>query len=230
MARGTTLGALVVQLRAEIGHSTDPAVGQEKLDQLKQVLKRNQEILYDDYDWPFLRIRDADKTLSIGQRFYDFPATVNPDRVSEVMVYWGSIWVPVIFGITDSDYNNINSAVGDTSDPVQKWDWYADGSTLQFETWPMPATAGTMRFHGIRPLPPLVADADTAALDDRLIVLYSAAELRQGQKDGQAKSQLAQKRLRDLRAQGVKSAPVRIGGGYSDMQRRKPVTIRISGA
>lgn len=231
MARGTTLSALVTQLRAEIGQSTSSSVGQEFLPRLQEVLRRTQETLYDDYDWPFLFVRDADKAIVAGSRFYDFPTAVNPDRVQTVSVYWGNQWIPVGFGIDSKrEYNMYNPTLNQRNDPVLKWDWYADGATLQFEVWPVPASNVTVRFTGVRPLGALVQDGDAATLDDRLIVLYSAAELRQGQRDADMKLKLAAARLARLKGNSVKSGPVKIGGAYEAQQHRRPVTIRIAGA
>lgn len=230
MARGTTLSSLVQQLRAEVGHSVNPAVGQEKLAQLQQVLRRHQELLYDEYTWNFLRVRDADKVLAAGQRYYDFPAAINPDRVESVSVRWGNQWIPVRFGIdAEREYNVSDSGLGERTDPVERWDWHDDDGQLQFEVWPMPTGPGTIRFSGIKPLAPLVANDDRAALDDRLIVLFAAAELRQGQDDAQIKENLAARRLLKMRAHGSKAGPTRIGGDHVD-RARQPVTIRIAGA
>ena len=232
MARGVTLGALVTQLRAEISASTNAAVGQEKVAQYKQILRRTQDVLYDDNPWPFLKIRDADKTLAAGQRYYDFPSSVNPDWVTKVSVRWGNQWIPIDFGIdTEVQYNIFDSGLDNRNDPVQNWDWYTPAiGTLQFETWPIPVTAGTIRFQGYRALGPLIAESDPATLDDTLIVMFAAAELRQGQKDGKAKEAIAAKRLQDLRRHGTKSKGVTIGGGQQEARIRRSTTIRISGA
>ncbi|OFX03282.1 MAG: hypothetical protein A3E78_12160 [Alphaproteobacteria bacterium RIFCSPHIGHO2_12_FULL_63_12] len=229
MARGTTLGQLVAQLKAEIGMSASAAVGQEKIGQLQQLLRRHQELLYDTYTWPHLRVRHADKATAAGQRFYDWPAAINPDRVDGAVFRWGSLWQPVTFGIdTEIDYNQFDSGEDVRSDPVLKWDWYDDGGSLQFEVWPMPATVSTIRFSGIKALGSLTADADTADLDDRLIVLFAAAEMRAGQKDEDTKKQLASARLTRLGINAIKSGPVVIGGGEADLRRRRPLTIQIA--
>ena len=229
MARGVILSALVSKLRAEVGMSTNSAVGQEKLAQLQQLLRRHQETLYEK-DWHFLRNKKADKAVVAGSRYYDFPTTINPDRIDKVLFQWGSQWIPVAYGIdTEREYNVRDSDAGERSDPVERWDWHDDGGQLQFEVWPMPASAGTLRFVGKKALSPLIADTDAADLDDILIVLFAAAELRQGEEDAKIKETFASDRLRKLLGNSSKKGPTVIG---SDMPRqsRAPVTIRISGA
>jgi hypothetical protein len=232
MARGATLTSLVTDLRAEIGHSISPSVGQEKLGQLKRYLARHQETLYTGYDWPHMIEREGDKALAAGQRYYDFPSTVNPDRVLGVSVRWGNQWIPVNFGIdTERQYNVFDpSETGDRNDPVQNWDWYDDGGQLQFEVWPTPASAGTIRFRGVKPLSPLSANSDTADLDSNLIVLYAAAEMMQGMDGAKAKESLANDLLRRLKGNSSKRGPTGIGADHRAGRGRQPVTIRIAGA
>ena len=57
MARGTTLGILINDLRSEIGHSLEPSLGKSTRDVLVNVIQRNQRRLWDDYAWPFLRVQ-----------------------------------------------------------------------------------------------------------------------------------------------------------------------------
>src|SRR5690606_28391937 len=60
-------------------------------------------------------------------------------------------------------------------DPVQKFALRDEG---RFEAWPIPLTnGGTLRFYGRAAYQPLVNDNDQAMLDDRLIVLFTAANL-----------------------------------------------------
>lgn len=234
MARGTTLGALVTQLRAASGRNVDSTVGQDELTKLKHLLARTQEVLYDDYTWHFLNKRDADKTLAVSQRYYDFPTSLNPDRVNSSRVYtrWGDQWIPCEFGIDFRDhYNAVDSDDGIKLDPVERWDWYVDSNgDLQFEIWPIPATVGKIRFEGVSALSALVAESDKADLDDRLIVLFAASELRAGQDNHDDLLGLANARLRKLKGRAVKSGPMVIGGGYAPGPARQQTTIRIAGA
>lgn len=175
MARGTTLGNLLTQLRVTLGHTTNPAVGAEFTDNLKSALATAQNELWDDYDWPFLKVR-KDKSLNAGQRYYDFPDDLSLDGVESVHYLYGTQYLPVSQGIDPESYSAFNSDNDERSDPVQRWD-AIDTGTLQFEVWPLPATDGTLRFKGKRDLGALVAETDTADLDDRLIVLQAAVDI-----------------------------------------------------
>ena len=57
MARGTTLGILINDLRSEIGHSLQTSLGKTTRDVLINTLQRNQKRLWDDYAWSFLKVK-----------------------------------------------------------------------------------------------------------------------------------------------------------------------------
>jgi hypothetical protein len=227
MARGTQLQALVSKLRAEIGQNTNTALGLTELAELQQLLRRHQETLYDEHDWPHLRVR-ADKVMSAGQRYYDFPATLNLERIQPMAaVLWNGLWSPVHYGIDPtSHYNQHNSDEDERLDPVLRWAIY---SPTQFEVWPVSATATTVRFMGTQKLGALTSDSDTADLDDILIVLHAAAEKRAGKADGKAKEALATRRLYRLLGLQEKGGAFRFGEDMQDTPRR-PTTIQIAGA
>jgi hypothetical protein len=76
-----------------------------------------------------------------------------------------------------------------------------------FEVWPLPVTAQIIRFTAKRNVGPLrnngtYDDTKTLDLDDLLVVYFSAAErlARLKQADAPAKLQLAQERMRVVRA------------------------------
>jgi hypothetical protein len=181
MARGTTLSELVTMLRAEMGDSLQASLGLNTLESYKMRIRRQQERLYHDWDWPMLR-GSYDVDMQEDERYYDFP--VIPETLEKVEALYSGQWYPLTKGISGDEYSAFPT---DTpSDPVQKWDYYlnplgADSTVdnLQFEVWPMPATddACTVRFWGKRTLPALTSDNDKAILDDILIVLYAAATL-----------------------------------------------------
>lgn len=107
MARGVTLSDLVYRLRAEIGASVTPQTGLQELPQLQQLLQRNQQALFDAYDWPFLQAY-RDISTQAGQRYYDFPADMPPDNVDSVSFKWSGIWNRVDEGVTEEDYNQLD--------------------------------------------------------------------------------------------------------------------------
>jgi hypothetical protein len=217
MARGKQLIQLIDDLRAEIGHSQNAALGQNFVAGLKSVLRRQQEALYGEHDWEHLKCyRNID--MQAGQREYNFPADIDPDRVLKAWFRSSSAarWVKVPYGITQEHYD-----ASDSDDPNVRQDFvrrWQQNELGQVEVWPRPATnTGQLRFRALRRLRPLIADADTADLDDILIVLHSAAEFLAKQKsaDAQLKLQKAQARFKTVKANApdAKNEPFVMGGG-----------------
>lgn len=215
MARNTQLLQLLDRLRAEISHSQSPALGQNAREGLIAILQGRQERLYQDWEWPFLKV-DRDVTLSAGSRTYGFPSDMNYERIKTVsyLPEPGGRWIEVKHGIGPEQFNVVNSLTGQRGSPVRRWQWYEDNT---FEVWPIPATnGGLMRFNGIRHLRPLLADGDRADLDDTLIVLYSAARILQRQKSADAGQVLeeAKSHYLKLRGQPIGSAQTFIMSGH----------------
>jgi hypothetical protein len=202
MARGTTLGALVTDLRIEARYDPNPALSLNMVPMMQQTLRRNQEFLYDEFDWPFLEVF-RDIPLEAGSRYYDFPDDMNLERVQKVDVLHAGTWQPVIRGIELDHYNAQDSEGNERTDPIQFWDVVEVGGGPQIEVWPLPATnTQKMRLRGIRSLKPLVKDSDVAELDDMMIVLYSAGELLGGAKDPLAEVKFQQAKARRETLQG----------------------------
>ena len=201
MARGKQLLELVAQLRAETGRTQDVSIGTDEVDNLKNLLRRTQEVLYDDYEWPFLRI-ERSVTLATGQRYYDFPSDLDYDAIQIARYKYGNVYVDITRGIDFYDFSTYDSNADERSSPALKWDIRNTGSGEQMEIWPIPPAAGSIHFFGTKTLTPMIQDSDRADLDDRLIVLFASAEMLANQKsnDAQAKAQQAEKRLMRLRA------------------------------
>ena len=233
MARGKQLLSLIAQLRAETGRTQDVSVGVDEVENLKVILQRTQETLYEEYEWPHMRVQ---KTLSLssGQRHYDVPTGLNFDRIQQVKLRYGGVYVDLERGITFDDYSVFDSNAGtpERSFPTQKWDIRDTGSGEQIEVWPIPNTSATVYMFGTKILGDLIQDADTADLDDRLIVLFAAAEILSRQKSNDAKIKLSQaeRRLAMLRrnSQGG-SKMIQVGLGNRDRQtNRGKSTVVIS--
>lgn len=226
MARGKTLLKLLQDLRAEIRASGNAAHHASTRESHLLLLQRVQEDIYDRHDWPHLRVtRDID--VQAGQRYYDPPTDINIDRVESIEVRYGDQWVPVDYEIDASHYSAWDSDLDQRSWPVERWKIHEDE---QFEVWPIPASNadpvsldGRLKITGIRKLPPLVADDDVTLLDDRLIVLYAAAELLAGSgaKDAQAKMQAAVTRERMLTANLSKVKTFSLSGRGDDPRQPK---------
>lgn len=217
MARGTQLSALVDQLRAEIGASTNVAMGVNTLPNLKQILRRTQERLWSDFDWPFAFI-ERDEPLLANQRYYAFDNDIDFDRINEAWVRYSETWRPLCYGITQEHYNRSDPATY-REDPCTNWRHY-EGN--QFEVWPVPASAQTtLRFKAIKKLPSLIDDTDRAELDDALIVLFAAAELlsRAKAEDAQAKMQMAMSHYAKLKGNTSKNRVFVLGGDINIPKR-----------
>jgi hypothetical protein len=231
MARRKQLQQLVADLRVETGRSTSVALGVDEEQRLKTTLARVQETLYDDYDWPFLRVKPT-KALAAGQRYYDMPTGLNLDRIEELAVWYNSEPFPIERGIGFAEYSVYRSDDDERSDPVLKWDVVDNDGDEQIEVWPLPVSNDqTLQFIGIRDLTPLVDNEDRADLDDQLIVLFAAAELLANQKseDAQAKLGAAQERYARLkgRSKGASRDAI-IGGGKADRRILTRATIVVS--
>jgi len=227
MARGTSLGQLLEDLRSEVGHSLQPSLGKSTRDVLINTLQRTQRRLWDDYSWPFLRVR-RDISINIGQRYYSLPSDMVFERIEEVEYKNGHIWDKLAYGVGRTQYNQHDSDRGIQSHPIERYAAY-EGNMIEF--WPIPNRNtnasdgdGEVRLHGIKNLSPFVAENDLADLDDQLVVLYAAGEIlsRQKQADAQNKLAQAQAHYSRLKARLSKTDSFVIGGGQpSDSYRSK---------
>lgn len=289
-------------LSAEVGDSLVTQNTQAILEK-NIILSDVQQWLSSQYDWPQLDDRQ-DQTFAVGQRYAIAPTLQYFDRPNAAWVYWSNRWMPLTVGISQEQFNYLNSDLYVGLDPVQRWriadqiqiaepgaptlaagsagnptgvfvygitfvtafgetslgttatitvtnkqveltgiplgedyvvpgggpaaqgtlspvtsrniyrtenggdtfyfigeladnttttftDVYSDATivtapeppefntaeVLAYELWPLPQTAGTIRFEGQRLLNPLEQDTDCADLDDQCIVLFAAAKL-----------------------------------------------------
>ena len=186
MARGTTLEQLIRMFRLEVGQSAQLAQGIQNKENIAQGLRRTQETLYYDFDWPFLRVYEYEQ-LQPGERVYTWPQNVKLEYVRQLYDQWGERWTPIGYGINFQLRNEYQP--GETSDPVLAWQ---EVGPDQYEIIPTPSTSRYMAIVGYRTLDPLVADTDKAVLDDNMIVLFYAAEFLQRNKMADAQAKLAQ--------------------------------------
>lgn len=225
MATGATLGELLLGVRAESMQSTNPLQNTNLDAGYTEMLQRVQRQLWNDYAWPHLRAR-RDVATVVGERYYDFPADLSLDRVESVSVRWSGRWVPIERGIGDREYNAYDSDADVRVDPVLRWAPYEGG---QFEAWPLPATASSLRFVGIKALAPLAVTADTCDLDRDLLVLYVAAEVLAESKSPRAeavakRAQAHYAKLRQ-RSRDNDSGMFVLGGGPAAAPTRRRVPL-----
>lgn len=234
MALRTTFGEIIDMTRSEARLSTNSSRGIDHLDHIKQVIRRNYITLAEEFDWEHLNLRrpDAYKTINAGQRYYDFPANLNPQKISEAWFRWGEQWEPVGYGIGNEQYNELDSDLDIRSDPVCRWDYHSDATLNQFEIWPLPATGGTNSLHfiGQKKVQTLVNDGDRADLDDLLIALSAAADLIRDKDERDRKT--AQANARRMQLRGALSDKRRFAIGMCDPkmhpQGRRPLEIKFA--
>jgi hypothetical protein len=197
MARTQTLQEMVVNLRAEAGHSLSVAQGVNTEATLKYLLKRTQEELWTAFVWPELMLRD-DRQMANNVYLYDYSTSLQFGAIREAWAASPSSaqWSAVGYGISEDKLkagSTLNSA---SSDPVQLW----EASGTQFRVWPTPVSAAWLRFKGNRELNPLVANADSSTIDATAIILFAASELlaRAKAEDAPNKLQKAQRHLNKL--------------------------------
>lgn len=232
MARGKQLLSLIAQLRAETGRSQNVAVGTDEVENLKVLLQRTQETLYEEYEWPHMMVQKT-ITLAAGTRYYDLPTGLNFDRIQDVKLKYNNVYVELERGIEFEDYSiyDSNASPVERSFPTLKWDIRDTGSGEQIEVWPVPSQAATIYMFGTKNLGDLIQEADTADLDDRLIVLFAAAELLARQKSNDAKIKLSQaeKRLMTLKRNSqADTPPVQVGLGRQNKRDHNRVKVIIS--
>lgn len=206
MARNVTLEQLLRDLRAEARLSLNPAHNKQIRDTHVIMLQRTQERLWDDFNWPHLRA-ERNQACQAGQRYIQAPDDMTTERLEKIEFRDGDIWCEMRVGVGARQYNIWDSEQDQRSWPVERWQIREDEL---IEVWPIPGDDadpnglnGYYKFTGIRNLKPLVDDSDRADLDDRMIVLYTAAEIlaASGAKDAAMKLSMADKRYARLRGQ-----------------------------
>lgn len=223
MALRTTWGDVIEMTRNEAGLSSNTSRGIDHLDHIKQVTKRIYKTLAEDYDWRHLELkRDSSvsrKILQAGSRYYDYPAAVNPQKITGLWVKWGNVWCEVDYGITYHDRTAQDPDNNNRADPITAWMAYGEA---QFEVWPLPATNGVadgsneVAFEGQKIVTDLTADASRLDMDDHLVALMAATEILMGngQKEKAAvKGGAAKARLDALRANTGSHVRVAMGLG-----------------
>lgn len=223
MALRTTLQTLIEMTRDEARLSSNTSSSTDHFNHVQRVVKRHYNMLCGMSGWSHLQIyrEDAGIVTQAGQRYYDFPAKLNPLTIKEVWLHWGNIWIPVNYGIELSHYTAKDSDNNGRSSPIERW-MMRDAN--QFEVWPMPNRSGDeVRFVGEK-IPEQLINLDSRAdMDDDLVALFAAGELliENGSKDsGQLKITAANQIMAQQRRGLSRTTPVRMGLGAVDKDSR----------
>jgi len=236
---------MLTSLRTELRGSLNPAHNTGIRDTHVAMLQRTQEWLWEDYTWPHLRVERFIQPTA-GQRYYD-PAgckkltsdgdlvaagDVKIDRIETIHLRDGTIWTPPLqAGISQDHFNLWDSDADQTAWPVERWRVSEDDN---IELWPVPSLTGDettldnmVKIVGTRDLGRFTQEADTADLDDRLIVLFTAADLINDEIISRKKLALANKRFLTLRGNNTKRRKFRMFGNEQRSERilRGPPTV-----
>jgi hypothetical protein len=125
-------------------------------------------------------------------------AGVELDMVQTITCIYSGLPHPLSKGISDEHYALFDSRTGVRSDPVLRWDVKFTGVKEQIEVWPIPSSNSmTLAIKGRMKPGGLVNDSDLVLLDDKLILLFSAAQILEGQgaKDAKTMANLANRRF-----------------------------------
>lgn len=235
MARRSTLEAIRNDFRAECRLSMNAAHNTQDAARQVIVLQRTQEWLWRDFDWPHLRV-DRFIDLQAGQRYYDMPEDLDIDRIQRVAVRHDRVYCDLRAGIDEAQYAAHDSDLDQRAWPVRRWQLTEDE---MLEVWPIPdsnfdpsSLDGRLKITGIRQLKPFVAESDRADLDDRLIVLYAAAEYLASKNSDDAQLKLDQATQLYSKLRGQLMHPRRyamFGTGQPSRIKRVPIAIYNKG-
>lgn len=179
-------------LKGELSADDDSDVSPGGDDVLNAQLASQQKWLARRYYFSDLNLRKEFNVMA-GIRYYDFPVGLDISCKICVECYWSTLWYSTEPGIRLVNYNTLNPELNARLDPVIRWQKYRpDATKVQIEVWPLPASATRLRVTGQMILPALVADGDLCALDDLLIVQWTAAKLLARMKSSDAPAMLAE--------------------------------------
>jgi hypothetical protein len=215
VARNTQLITLLDMLRSEARLSSNPAHNLSVVDSQVLMIQRLHDWLVEDYDWPHLRV-DVIIPLQEGQRFYEIPEEIDIERLEAVSILCDGRFKPLSPNITDAHLSIHNSELEHQDYPPEA---FKDRGTGLFEIWPISdrdgtAEEGKLRLTGIKKSVRLIKDTDRSLVDDRLLILYAAAEVlaASGAKDTGYKLEQARKRYEALKGNASKIKKFTLGG------------------
>lgn len=195
--RKQQLRYLLEGLQHEVRLTASPPAGEDANPVLRHLLAKWQETLLDSYPWQMFSQTESIQLQTAG-RFY-LPTDVAIDRIQDVfrVISGSSRLMPLPRGIDAAQYAISNALVGETRDPVERWAVRWFNNDLHIEVWPAPQTnQGLLFVRGRVPVPPLVDPDDLAIMDDKLLVLFAAADYLESIKRGAGQTKLAEAQAR----------------------------------
>lgn len=243
------LSVVLAKLKGKLNYPPTMSVNAAEDCRLASLINGEQEWAADQWDWPTLQ-QWWDIQLNSAQRYYTVPTNEvygqqglpwNKRRPLQVNRKYSTTWEAVAYGIEESDFNFIDSDIGQTLDPVQRWSY---NDTTKIEVWPVPASSYPLRFRGQRtltslttgqpydntqPLGNLFNPDATLDLDSTMIVGMVAA-FHFGQEENPI-SEVERRKfvetMYNVRAQMPRRESMIIMGGNQDEERVKLAGVKI---
>jgi hypothetical protein len=175
MRNGVTLAEIRREVLIEAGYSTEAghsAYSKERIDQLINRQERRLALL-PELDWPALKF-EQEVPVAANAQFANLPANITFTMIETAHVRFGDDWLPINHGI-GMEHRSIYNAT-QRAEPIMRWEVQAPGN-VNFEVWPIPSAAQTIRFSGQRTFGAMTDDADICAIDADVLVMTVAAQI-----------------------------------------------------
>lgn len=227
MSRGRNLAELISDLRDELRRANNSAASPDDIASLRRTINHVMKTLWLGHNWPHLNTDFEPIPLVAGQRYYDYPAGLDPERVGSVYVSWSGNYLQVERGITKQAYNMYDSRKDERSSPALRWDIRFTGVKEQMEIWPIPdGSEQSLHMSGTYQCRDLVNDADVCILDSEIVVLFAALELLPTDApDREAKSSAAAERLRLLKSRATSGGDAVWTNGAGDQNQGRSLQV-----
>lgn len=173
MRTGITLKVIREEVQIESGHSTESGHNLQMKSRIDKIINRTQRLMDMENDWPAVD-HFEDVAITANTSIFNIPTEIDTTHIDTAWVMQGIEWWPVEYGITQGD-RGLYSAT-DRSEPILKWRLIPPGNA-QFEIWPVPPSATTMRFEGQKKLTTMVAETDTCLFDADVLVMRVAGQI-----------------------------------------------------
>ena len=165
---------------------------------LNEHLRRTQERLWLEYEWPDLLAYASFQTNGNAAR-YALPAGVTLEGIRRVAQFRDGVTRLLDYGLPVED----RAATVDKTDWQERWLWVgADYPSTPMELWPPPNSQSDIWVAYQKALGPFSMDFHNSTLDATLIVLWAAADIAiaRGAKDAEWRVTEAQRYQEALRA------------------------------
>jgi hypothetical protein len=157
-----TLGEIRSDIQTRLGFGMAGQAGIVNSALIDSMIKSAQEQLYLQFDWAELK-SVYERLTGADQKFYDYPADCNIERITGIWVIWGGRYVPLIEGI---DAPMRSNAAGSVPARYERRD--------QLELFPVPqSNEYTIRFEYIKTISPLSANSDRTSLPSEIVYLHA---------------------------------------------------------